>query len=400
MFDLLEEVFVLSRIVVILLALVCPVAALADEAVNVSTEPDSSAASARDSLDPLVEDSVGVPLRIRNFTFPSFVLLGFAPMPATPLGKGRWAVELHFSEVNDFQASPAVEDYLESSRLPGERRPLDATDVAAILALPEGESFYIDGEFSFADFVFHYGVTDRLDIGLGFRYIGYTGGYLDGSIFDFHDEFGFGQQGRQFVADDQFQVVIGSRSLDPVVLLDNQDDSGPGDPSLLFRYFLGELGEWQFSLSGGVKVPIADEDGFFSTGSWDFGGQLNFHRRWNRNALIANLGAVFPGKFEQTGFEPPTLPSFQLSWLHRFGRRAWAPTGSLQFLVAEHPFRDLIDSDLTDLEIQLTAGLKWRTRAGVFGVGLTENLFNYDNTPDIGLHVTWGYLSRNRLGGG
>ena len=37
-------------------------------------------------------------------------------------------------------------------------------------------------------------------------------------------------------------------------------------------------------------------------------------------------------------------------------------------------------------------GMKWATRTGVWGVGLTENLFNYDNTPDIAVHLSWGML--------
>jgi hypothetical protein len=36
--------------------------------------------------------------------------------------------------------------------------------------------------------------------------------------------------------------------------------------------------------------------------------------------------------------------------------------------------------------------MKWVTRTGVWGVGLTENLFNYDNTRDIAVHLSWGKL--------
>ena len=36
--------------------------------------------------------------------------------------------------------------------------------------------------------------------------------------------------------------------------------------------------------------------------------------------------------------------------------------------------------------------MKWATRAGVWGVGLTETILNYDNTPDIAIHLSWGML--------
>ena len=53
-----------------------------------------------------------------------------------------------------------------------------------------------------------------------------------------------------------------------------------------------------------------------------------------------------------------------------------------------------LTSDIADLELQLTTGVKWNTPLGVLGLGITENILNHDNTPDIGVHVSWGYLSR------
>lgn len=57
-------------------------------------------------------------------------------------------------------------------------------------------------------------------------------------------------------------------------------------------------------------------------------------------------------------------------------------------------FSEATDSAISDVEIQLTFGLKRVTRLGVFGFGLTENLLNYDNTPDIGVHLTWYHVTR------
>ncbi|MBL1260654.1 MAG: hypothetical protein COB33_009015 [Thiotrichaceae bacterium] len=42
------------------------------------------------------------PFQIRDYTFPSFLLLGFAPTPAIPLGKGRHHFSLNYNVVNDF----------------------------------------------------------------------------------------------------------------------------------------------------------------------------------------------------------------------------------------------------------------------------------------------------------
>lgn len=343
----------------------------------------------------LIDDGIGAPFRVRDYTFPSFLVLGFAPTPAAPLGKGNWAIEMHGSLVNDFQASESVETYLAETR-GGERgrRPLDATDVEAILAMPEGQAFYIDGEFNFFDVVMHYGLTDRLDLGVSLYSIGYTGGTLDSSIFDVHDKLGYGQQGRDFVADDQFQLVFGDDDLDPLVALERPAAGGWSDPSIYLRYgFPRRTSGWRYAMVIGAKAPLADQTESLSTGSWDFGAQLTAERRGKYNAFLLNISLVRPGDFRQNGLELPLLPSAHLTFMHRF-KRFPNTRIMLQALIAEHPFRDLVDSALTELETQLTLAIKWNTPMGVLGLGLTENLFNMDNTPDIGLHVSWGLLLR------
>lgn len=344
----------------------------------------------------LGSDPIGVPLRMRDYTFPSFLVLGFAPMPSAPLGKGNYAFELHGSIINDYQVSAEVEEYLAETRGENAPRPLDGADVEAILALPDGQAFFIDGEFDFADFAYFYGVTPNLDLGLAISAISYTGGRLDDTIFDFHDKFGYGQQGRNYVPEDGFQIVFGAGGETPIVVLDGAGERGFGDPTLLFRYaFPQRSNGWQYGLSGGIKPPIASSERFMSTGSWDYGLQLVADRRFERNALIINLSVVKPGEFDEVGIELPILPALHLSWIHLFKRMPRTRL-ILQALVAEHPFRELVDSDLSELETQLTLAMKWNTPLGVIGLGLTENVFNMDNTPDIGLHFSWGLLVQRK----
>ncbi|MGH9380497.1 MAG: hypothetical protein ACRD2Z_07785 [Thermoanaerobaculia bacterium] len=57
------------------------------------------------------------------------------------------------------------------------RRPLDEADMQFIASLPESEGYYIDGEFSFCEFGLWYGLTDRIDVGLGLRYLDFSGGF-------------------------------------------------------------------------------------------------------------------------------------------------------------------------------------------------------------------------------
>jgi hypothetical protein len=359
----------------------------------------SGTAPAEEPVSYLIHEQLGVPMRVRDFTVPSFLVLGFTAAPAAPLGKNRSAFELHYSKVNDFQVSPAVEEYLERTR-GGSRRRLTEDDVDFIVSLPDGEGYYIDGEFDFIEAVAHWGLTDRLDLSLAVPYIRYTGGTLDSAIFNFHDLIGAGQQGRNLVEDDQFQFVTGANGVVGAVSFERPSRGGFGDPNLYLRYVVpGNPRGWRFNLAAGIKPPIASTEKLLSTGSWDFGMLLTADKRWQHDALIFNLGLVAPGEYKEThigrSFDPPMLPSLNLSWLHRC--RRWTNTRVfLQLLAARHIYSRQTDSDIADPEFQMTVGMKWVTRMGVLGVGLTENLLNFDNTPDIGIHLSWGLLLERR----
>lgn len=334
----------------------------------------------------------GVPMRIRDYTFPSFLVLNFAPTPAMSLGKGNWGFEVHLSKVNNFQVSPAVERYLASTRDDGERRRLDDADAAAIAALPEGEGFFIDLETDIVEMRAHYGLTDRIDVGASIHYLRYSGGLLDGLIEGFHDLVGFSQQGRQYVPRDQLQVIIGRNGQVFARAIDSAPDGGFGDPFLFARYTFPSAGRWGFNTEVALKPPVASVSSSASSGGWDYGVQLTADRRWERDALIFNAQVVWVGDFTPTAYRVgeaiPALPAFDVSYIHAFhGPRSTRLF--LQGLTAEHPLRDLVNSDLTKLEVQLTAGLKWDTSLGTMGVGITENLLNFDNTPDLGIHLSW-----------
>ena len=43
-------------------------------------------------------------------------------------------------------------------------------------------------------------------------------------------------------------------------------------------------------------------------------------------------------------------------------------------------------------ELQITTGLTWNVGVGRLGVGVTENVFNYDNTSDLAVHLSYGVV--------
>lgn len=338
--------------------------------------------------------SYGLPMTVTNFTMPGFLILSAVPHSTWPAGKGRFISMMQFSSVNYFQVSQEVEDYLQATR--GEYpRSLDEDDVDYIINLPEGKGFYIDGELLFANAFFVYGLTDSVDLAMRLSFVDYSGGSLDDVIFGFHDAFGLGQQGRPYVSDNKFQYAIGGDGQLFTSSLGRAPKGGMLDPQLFLRYGLRmPESPWSASLALGVKPPLhTSSTNLIGTDRWDFGVLIGLERRWTRDVFVLNAALVYPGKIvaEDSGdasFNRPLMPSINLSWIHRLKHWKNAEVFA-QAMYAEHPLRDLFDSEFTDLDFQLTGGLKWHTRYGVFAFGMTENLFNMDNTPDIGFHVGW-----------
>lgn len=349
----------------------------------------SSTVRAGDAIATTGEDSwVPVPFRVRNLTFPAVLSLGFMPRPTDPVGAGNWALELNASVSNNFQMSAGVEEWL--SARGGDRRPLSQSNATSIFAGLDEPQFLIDGEINVVDLGVHYGLTPRWTLSLRLGYLGYNGGFMDTFIQDFHDLVGIGQAGREFIGRGDFQVLFMNEE-ESLFMVERPSPGGFTDPTLSLTYSFPETWKgWSFSIEGAVKTPVAKVDDWLSTGSWDFGLQGTAEKKWRKNALILNLALVMPGDFEIEGtFDPPGLPSVNVAYLHRFGRRT---TGIIQALYSENIFRDEVDSSLSAYEFQITAGVKIEALGGSIGIAFTENLFNFDNTPDFGLHLSYAIL--------
>jgi len=332
------------------------------------------------------------PFQIRDYTFPSFLLLGFAPTPAIPLEKGRHHFSLNYNVVNDFQVSQTVEDYLRENRN-GQRRALNEADINFIRNLPQGEGYYIDGEFTMLEFNYNRGIGNHSELGITANYILYGGRLLDGFIYNFHDAIGTGQQGRNHVANNQVQVVLARDNDEDLVLAERPTNGGFGDPSIYIRsafplpYF-----DWKGKLSIGIKPPLMSERKFLSTGSWDGGFQLTLNKQTLLNTYTINTGYIYTGDFKQTNFNPPSLPYLNLGWLHRY-KKSPNIRSQIQLLLAEHPYRDLVDSELSELQFLLTLGIKWRLNTSTLGMAISENILNFDNTPDVIVHLSWEHFN-------
>src|SRR5258708_27179066 len=91
--------------------------------------------------------------------------------------------------------SPNVEEYRKSR--PGRRR-LGPAEVAAIRALL-GEAYLVDLELGLVDVAFHRRLTEHWSVNAIFSGVNYSGGFLDGTIEEFHKTFRLSSFGKPAV---------------------------------------------------------------------------------------------------------------------------------------------------------------------------------------------------------
>ena len=230
-------------------------------------------------------------LRSRDLSPFGFLRLDMRPAHAVSIEPGSWALETEIGYQNTWALSPEVENYLVGLEPTG-RRQIGPAEVQAIEDLP-GENYLLDLETALFDVTLHYKLSRDWTAYAIVSAITYQGGFLDSTIEQFHDTFGFSSFGRPAVARDQATLIYDLKGAH-VVLLEKPTDGGLTDPTIGFRYTgLQPLQNWRLSLEGAAKIPVAGRRLLLSTGRTDYGVQASLQRPGNRHALYVDLAAVY-----------------------------------------------------------------------------------------------------------
>lgn len=331
-------------------------------------------------------------LRSRDLTPFGFLRLDMRPAHAVAIEPGSWAFEVELGYQNTWSLSTEVEKYLTALEAQG-RRDIGPAELAAIQALP-GENYLLDIESANLDLTFHYKFSHDWTGYLIASAVSYQGGFLDSTIESFHKTFGFSSFGRPAARRNDVNLIYDLKTAQ-VVSLGPPTGGGYTDPTLGVRYVGFDLPEpWHLALEAAVKIPVGGQRFLLSTGRTDYGLQASVQRRGERHAWSANAAAVY-----YAGARIPVPQDSQVVPTLIFGYE-YAMTGTtnlnLQVYISESVYTHR-QTDLDELlgeKYQLSIGLRHRSNNMLFTFGITENLQNVNNTPDIGFQLGFAYVPK------
>jgi hypothetical protein len=331
-------------------------------------------------------------LRVRDLTPFGFLRLDMRPAHAVAIERGSFVIETELGYQNTWALSPEVERLLIEREAAG-RRELGPEDLQAIRDLP-GENYLVDYESAVFDLTVHYKFSQHASAYVIANAVSYRGGFLDSTIEGFHDTFGFSSFGRPAASRNDVNLIYDLKSAQ-AAYFDAPTSGGLSDPTLGLRLTGIPLSErWWLGLEGAVKVPVAGRRLLLSTGRTDYGVQASLQRRGDRHALYVNTAAVYyAGARDPAPQESSVIPTLILGYEYQWTART---NINLQGYISKSAYT----SETTDLDelsgekYQLTLGLRHRLNDYLFSFGVTENLQNINNTPDIGFQLGVAFIPR------
>jgi hypothetical protein len=281
---------------------------------------------------------------------------------------------------------PTLLPYTPSTILEGDMEFIASAAWTNLWARKRDGSYIVDLEQLRLGVVGRYGLTDRLNVQLEVPFLIRGGGFMDGMIEGFHDTFGIRQAGRDDFSRNEFRVEIEAEPGSRRAMDREAARAGIMDTVLGLQYNVTCGTEWLPAIGIGVslKIPTGSDGGLRGSPGFDPGVNIAVSRRfvgWLYGYL--NLGFAYYGNDDVLGLE---LRPYQASALAALEFRATDNLAILvQILGNTAGAKDFHEFSKPTTEI--TLGAKWEIdRLTVLELGLIENLFIFENSPDFGVH--------------
>jgi hypothetical protein len=334
-------------------------------------------------------------LRVRDLSPFGFLRLDMQPAHAISIRPDSSVVEAEVGYQNSWALSPEVERYLTELEASGRRR-LGAEELADIRALP-GENYLVDVEIATVDVTAHHKLSPRVSAYFTVSAVSYDGGFLDATIESFHDGFGFSTFGRAALARNEVNLIYDLKSSSIASVGNAPSNGGLLDPTLGVRFSQFAWGRWDVSVEAAAKLALAGRRTLLSTGRSDAGIQLSAQYRLERQAFYANVAGVyyagneFPVR-QQRQLLPTLVLGYEVALSARTNLNLQGYASTTVYSRKETSLEDLLAN-----KYQLSVGIRHRIGHSVLTFGVTENLQNLNNTPDIGFQLGFAWIPHRTL---
>lgn len=333
-------------------------------------------------------------LRSRDLTPFGFLRLDMRPAHAVSIEPHTFAFEAELGYQNTWALSENVEKYLTALEPTG-RRDIGPAEIQAMRDLP-GENYLLDLELATIDFTMHFKLSSKWTLYAIATAVSYQGGFLDSTIEGFHDLTGLSTFGRLAATRNQTRMFFDLKGAQ-VNLTEPPKSPGFLDPTFGLRYTGISLpGRWQMSIETAVKAAFSGARPLLSTGHTDYGLQTSIRRLGERNALHMDFSAVYYSGQEMPSVQDKqVIPTIVIGWERQLTARTNANLqGYASPSVYRHEQTDL--DELLSPKFQLSIGVRHRFDCCVASFAITENLQNFNNTPDIGFQMGFAWVPRIR----
>jgi hypothetical protein len=252
-----------------------------------------------------------------------------------------------------------------------------------------GRGYFLDFEMVESSIAVAYGASSAVELEVELQNRTRFGGDLDELALWFHDTFGFTQDGRDLVPDDEFAVEVSGPDGLPAAVLDASDKGSFSRSALLTVHHTihrGGGGAPAISYAVTGRVETASSDEITGGGRVDVGASVALAHRVGRFHLYGTLGGA---RFARSRFQKLELRDSQLSVLAagewRYGSRQ---SLILQYLVSEGLVDGLAPFSKPSHEVAL--GWKGELLPGtVLELGFIENVAVFDNSADFGFELAF-----------
>jgi len=251
------------------------------------------------------------------------------------------------------------------------------------------EQLLFDGETTRVMLSLKTGLSHGVEVEFQLPYISHDGGFLDSFIIDWHNFFGFPQNGRDQVPNNQLQYYYEKNG---VAELDFQDPaSGIGDAQLIFAFKVNQ--NWlpkqnNLAFKTAIKLPTGDStkltgSGAYAASAWFAGDMRN---KWfsKEGLTYLNLGAMWLPEGE-------ILTDQQRFWVWFGGIGTGAQVSErivLQLQLDTHSSfyhsSNLVEIDSYALQLTIGGNVKFSNNWNL-DIGVVEDLIVHAS-PDVIFH--------------